>query len=147
MTIPFNKLTWFLIKKNQETAFQKPCDEKPFIICELCNYKSNSEIVYKTHIASDHEQKDNQFYACKICDKNSRTIPELIKHLKSHYKCHICNERFDSRNSTNRARDLKKHLILSHNPNPKPLTSFDCLKCGKSFAFKSYFSRHVCNQK
>ena len=31
---------------------------------------------------------------CAQCDFNTEFVPRLIKHLKSHYKCHLCGKKF-----------------------------------------------------
>ena len=117
-------------------------DEKYIINCDLCSCKFEEETHYKTHLASKHEKKEKHFNKCASCDFMTETVPRLIKHLKSHHKCHLCGERFHGNHGS---RDLKRHLIShqkkSDMKRPKPIIV--CTKCEKSFPFLSYFNRHV----
>ena len=95
-----------MISKDQTT---NSCwDEKYIINCDLCSCKFQEETNYKTHFASEHEKKEKKFNKCASCDFMTETVPRLIKHLKSHHKCHLCGERF---HGSHGSRGLKRHLI------------------------------------
>ena len=74
--------------------------------------------------------------------------------MKSHYKCHICDQRFQG---VHGRRDIQRHLIkhqrnlnrttkspdkksgkLERGPKPKIVCN-----CGKSFQYLSYYNRHA----
>ena len=143
----------------EKTKSQKTCDGKYIMHCDMCNSRFEEENIFKTHLLSEHEVNEKQIYNCAKCDFQTESVPYLIRHLKSHYKCHLCGKKF---HGIQGLRDFKRHIV-SHQQKyprvPKPKISFkssrkivkdmpyDCSICGKGFQFLSYFNRHGCITK
>jgi hypothetical protein len=143
----------------EKTKSQKPCDGKYIMHCDLCSSRFEDENVFKIHLLSEHEVNEKQIYNCEKCDFQTESVPYLTRHLKSHYKCHLCGETFHGDNGS---RALKRHIV-SHQQKypkvPKPKISikssrkivkdmpYDCSICGKGYSFLSYFKRHGCITK
>jgi len=143
----------------QKTKSQKPCNGKYVVNCDICNSRFEEENIFKAHFSSEHHVNEQQIYNCAKCHFQTEFVPMLIRHLKSHYKCRLCGEKFQGDNGF---RSLKRHIV-SHQQKypkvPKPKISikssrkivkdnpYDCSMCGKSFKFLSYFNRHGCITK
>ena len=131
-----------------EDGSQNLCDGRLLITCDLCNYSSEAETDFKTHFELEHEQKNDQMYSCSKCTVKADSIPKLIKHLKSHYKCFYCKMTFEG--GKNSLRDFKRHMRRTHQ-NPKLANSdgYPCLHCHKIFPVLTRLRRHmqICSVK
>ena len=147
---------------NMHLKFSKsenPCDGKYVINCDICNSRFEEEDIFKAHFASEHHINEKQIYNCAKCDFQTESVPYLIRHLKSHYKCHLCGKKI---HGINGLRDLKRHIVSHQQKNPKVPkpkifvkscrkivkgNPYYCSICGKSWKFLSYFNRHGCITK
>ena len=147
---------------NMHLKFSKsenPCDGKYVINCDICNSRFEEEDIFKAHFASEHHINEKQIYNCAKCDFQTESVPYLIRHLKSHYKCHLCGKKIQGINGL---RDLKRHIVSHQQKNPKVPkpkifvkscrkivkdNPYYCSICGKSWKFLSYFNRHGCITK
>jgi flagellar motor protein MotB len=84
---------------------------------------------------------DHGMKKCVMCDFTTHKMQQLVQHLKTHKQCDQCDEQFGGKRAS---RNLKKHAKKVHNPPPPPPppTQYECLHCGKTFPYKSYFERH-----
>ena len=106
-----------------------------------------------------------QYHTCSMCDFKSLSENMLSFHLKSHYLCKICGDRFHGHNGS---RDYKQHLKKHQKPeyyqcsgcekafpsnarlnrhikevhNSLPPKTYDCSICNEVFQFKSHLSKH-----
>ena len=123
------------------------------ILCELCAWKFDDQILYEIHMSLVHEQRDEfdhdiQFnlykYMKKIVygessqemdpifdseDDSSNQIPPLCKDKKI-FQCSFCDAKFAENGS------LKRHVITFHEG------SFICKICNTDFVNKSNLNCH-----
>ena len=100
------------LKKAQEKNPENACDGQHEITCDICKFKCNTGDNFKTHFESEHEEKGGESYDCSLCGNfKAPSVPKLINHLKSHYKCTYCDKNFQGPCSI---RDLKRHMRRTH---------------------------------
>ena len=105
--------------------------EKPFK-CFVCGkrFARADSLDMHSRIHSGEEP-----YKFNLCQKSFTNVHHLTRHMRVHsgYKCRHCSETFTRR------RQLKTHLLKSHNEG----TWFTCHICPKKFSLKCNLKMHI----
>ena len=82
-----------------------------------CRYQSKDYKVFKGHIELQHKPKDDEPFACYMCDFETVKTHLWINHLKTIYRCAICGEKFHAhfgtlaQNKHRGLRDYQDHTL------------------------------------
>jgi len=106
------------------------------VYCEVCG-KGVTKGHYPSHLAIKHG-KGNVTEVCSECGKIFNNIQVYKKHMKTHFKNHMCDLCGHACASADK---LKAHVLSKHTPeNLKP---FYCQECDQGFVYKNKYSDHM----
>ena len=117
----------------------KHTNEKNFA-CDLCDYKSSTARVLKSHKLHKHSETETEnsvIYQCDICDYKTHLLKLYKSHSYKHSKtkktvqCDICFKHVSQEK-------LKEHKSVTHS-DEKP---YECDQCDYKGKTESYLQRH-----
>lgn len=121
------------------------------LICLICDFKANSEDVYKGHMYC-HKYKLNSSFKCYQCSLILTNYNSFISHLKRNHhslknpskilveKIFRCKEAYCNYESVSRS-DIFSHLQIHFNLNQNISCPYE--NCNKTFKFKNSFHVHL----
>ena len=137
---PYLKCTY----RNPKKMFLK------IVVMGKKRFKCNEEDTFNTHFESEHEQKNSESYACKICNFKATSIAKLIYHLKTHSKrkFSIMNtDAITTESQPKSSNDMSCETILVDSELQKTPRSSEkslqCPKCSFKTSFKHNLDRHI----
>lgn len=101
--------------------------------CSICNEGFNNAYHYSCHL----QQHDGLNFRCPLCPSESQRRNSILTHInrmhynKFHYYCDTCGKGFND-----------GVFFREHNNEHLGLKPFECIVCGKTFAFSRYLNLH-----
>jgi len=127
-----NKCRRRKLKKNPRQDYQRSWRQnRPFLECPRCDYKSRDSSNYKKHMEHHDPSYGSQKYVCDVCSKQFRSRRGFLCHQLGHgdpekqHKCSVCSFCTPQRWS------LIKHLAVLHKIDEKGNTISQDIKCNQ----------------
>ncbi|KYM95201.1 Zinc finger protein Xfin, partial [Cyphomyrmex costatus] len=122
-------------KHSLQSHFTRKHTDKYEHQCNFCSKKFKVKGDLTNHIRFHHKEKPVKCDVCgKLClNSGSLYVHQKWAHYKPKYECHICKRRMVTQ------ANLDQHLVTQHEKRDKIV----CAECGKTFAKKDSFKRHM----